>query len=101
MALSGVTGFQQVSAAELATAVALNVPAGTERAWIQAEGANVRWRADGATTAPTAAIGMIIFSGAHQPLELSIAAGLRTAKFILETGSPKLNVTYFGTVPNS
>lgn len=99
MALSGVTGFQQVSAAELAAAFPLAVPAGTERAWIQAEGANVRWRADG--TSPTAAIGNIIFSGAHQPLELSIAAGLRTAKFILETGSPKLNIHYFGTVPNS
>lgn len=99
MALSGVTGFQQVTAAELAAAVALTVPAGTERAWIQATGANVRWRADG--TSPTAAIGNIVISGAHQPLELSIAAGLRTAKFILESGSPLLNVTYFGTVPNS
>lgn len=98
MALSGVTGFAQVATSGTAAALT-NIPAGTERAWIQAESANVRWRADG--TAPTASVGMTILTTATQPLELSIAAGLRTAQFISESGSPKLNITYFGTVPNS
>lgn len=92
--MSNVLGFAQVATSGTAAALS-SIPAGTERAWIQAESANVRWRADG--TSPTASVGMIILSGAHQPLELSIAAGLRTAEFISESGSPKLNITYIGT----
>lgn len=92
-AVSNVLGFVQVATSGTAAALS-SIPAGTQLALIQAESANVRWRADG--TDPTSSVGMIILAGAHQPLELSVAAGLRTAKFISESGSPKLNITYIG-----
>jgi uncharacterized protein YfaP (DUF2135 family) len=91
---NNVKGFQQVTAAELSAAVALTVPAGTERALIQAETANVRYRVDGSD--PTASVGMIVIAGAHQPLEITTAGGLIAAKFIAASGSPLLNVTYYG-----
>lgn len=94
--MSGITGFQQIDSAALAAAVALTVPAGTERAWLQAETANVRFRLDGSD--PTASVGMLVIAS-QAPIEISSAAGLKAAKFIAASGSPKLNVTYFGTVP--
>jgi uncharacterized protein YfaP (DUF2135 family) len=92
-------GFQQVTAAQLASAIALTLPVGTERAEIQAETANVRYRLDG--TNPTAAIGAIVVAGAHQPRVITIEGGLKAAKFILESGSPLLNVHYFGRTANT
>lgn len=91
---NGVTGYQQLSAASLASAVALTVPAGTERAWLQAETANVRYRTDG--NDPDANTGMLLVAGAA-PLEISQAAGLSALKAIAASGSPKLNITYFGS----
>ncbi len=91
--MANVLGFEQVSVTGTAAALT-NIPAGTERAWLQAESANVRWRADG--TDPTASVGMIIYSTDVRITEISTAAGLRAAKFIAATGSPKLNITYFG-----
>lgn len=91
---NGVTGYQQIEAAALAAAVALTIPAGTERAWLQAETANVRYRTDG--TDPTASVGMLLIAGGA-PVEISNAAGLGALKAIAASGSPKLNITYFGS----
>jgi hypothetical protein len=49
-------GYQQISAATLASATNLTVPTGAVLAIIRCETANVRWRDDG--TAPTASVGM-------------------------------------------
>lgn len=91
---NGVTGYQQIEAAALASAVALTIPAGTERAWLQAETANVRYRTDG--TDPTSSVGMLLIAGGV-PVEISKAAGLGALKAIAASGAPKLNITYFGS----
>lgn len=90
--MDNVKGFEQIT--DLASAQPLTVPAGTERAWLQAETADVRYRLDGEDAA--ADVGMLIKAGAEQPTEISTAAGLRNISVIAASGSPKLNVTYFG-----
>lgn len=94
---NNVLGHQKIAAAALASAQTLTLPAGTDRAWLQADTANIRYTLDGTT--PTSVLGMILVSGAHRPLEISLAGGLAAAKFILESSTPNLNVTYFGTPP--
>lgn len=88
-----VTGKQQISAATLAAATALTVPAGTRSALVQCEAAPVRYQLDGSS--PTASVGMRLLQ-TDPPREITIAMGLNSAKFILESGSPLLNVTYLG-----
>jgi hypothetical protein len=84
-------GYQQISAATLATATALTVPTGATVAVVQPDTAAVRWRDDG--TAPTGAIGMQILAGATVAFG---GASLTAVKFILTTGgSPVLNVSYY------
>ena len=84
-------GYQQISAATLATATALTIPAGASVAVVQVDTASVRWRDDG--TAPTNAIGMQM--AAASTLAFG-AASMKAVKFILATGgSPVLNVTYY------
>lgn len=82
-------GFQRIQAASLATATALTVPTGANRALIQAITANVRWRDDG--TDPTAAAGMQLVAGASMDYD----GELSTIKFILESGSPELLISYY------
>ena len=84
-------GYQQISAATLATATPLTIPAGAVIALVIPEAAGVRWRDDG--TAPTAAIGMIQSSG--QPMTFSGAAELAALQFILQSGSPILDISYY------
>jgi hypothetical protein len=91
--MNNVKGFEQLDATALGSAVALTVPAGTERALLQAETANVRYRVDG--NDPTTAVGMLVIAGTL-PLEITTAGGLLAAKFIGASGSPLLNVTYYG-----
>lgn len=93
---NNVKGYQKIAAAALASAQSLTIPTGADRCWIQCDAAaNVRYTLDGTT--PTATEGMILIAGAHRPIELTLAAGMAAAKFILESGSPNLYVTYFGS----
>ena len=81
-------GFQQITS--LSSATGLAVPTGAQYARIQCTAQAVRWRDDG--TDPTATIGM------HRPVNLDFIydGDLSAIKFIEETASAVLNVTYFG-----
>jgi hypothetical protein len=84
-------GFQQISAASLATVQTLTVPPGANVAIIKANVAAVSWRDDG--VAPTSAIGMQMLN-TDPPLEYS--GFLSALQFILVTGgSPTVNVSYY------
>ena len=88
-------GYQQIT--DLSSAVSLTVPAVDEagnkmmptRAFIVAEGNNIRWRDDG--TAPTASVGMILI----QNNVLSYDGDLNSIKFIQVSAGAKLNVSYY------
>jgi hypothetical protein len=82
-------GYQQISAATLAAATGLTIPTGASIAVVRVDTAPVRWRDDG--TAPTAAIGMQMLS-TDPPFMFDNLASL---KFILASGSPVLNVSYY------
>jgi hypothetical protein len=83
-------GYQQISAATLATATKLTLPTGATVAVAQVDTAGVRWRDDG--TAPTGAIGMQMLAGATVAFG---GASLSAVQFILASGSPILNVSYY------
>jgi hypothetical protein len=84
-------GYQQISAATLASATGLTVPAGATSAIIVAQGGWVSWRDDG--TAPTAAAGMPLADGGL----LDYWGTLTGIKFIAigGSGSPVLNISYY------
>ena len=80
-------GYQQVTS--LSSAAGLTVPAGAVVAVLNAEGQAIRWRDDG--TNPTASVGMMI-----QVDDYFIYTGsLSAVKFIEETASAKLNISYY------
>lgn len=80
-------GYQQITS--LSSATGLTPPAGATLALIVPETQNVRWRDDG--TNPTASVGMPIYVGAS----LSYDGDFNKIKFIEETASAKLNVSYY------
>lgn len=80
-------GYQQITS--LSSAASLTVPQGATLALIVPETQNVRWRDDG--TNPTASVGMPIFVGAS----LSYDGDFNKIKFIEETASAKLNISYY------
>ena len=97
-------GYQQITT--LSSAVGLTVPAAASRdvgsdgqsvsfagrakyAFIQAETQAVRWRADG--TSPTTTVGHRLLPGESLFYDGNILA----IKFIEETASAKLNVSYY------
>lgn len=82
-------GYQQITAATLAAATALTVPAGAQVAVLNSETAGIRWRDDG--TAPTATVGMILATGTT----LEYWGTLSALQFIAQTGSPLLDVSYY------
>jgi hypothetical protein len=82
-----VKGYQQITS--LAAATALTVPSGSKYCIIQCETQAVRWRDDG--TNPTAAIGMRLLTTG----ELYYDGDLAAIKFIEETASAKLNISYY------
>jgi hypothetical protein len=91
-------GYQQITAADLASSVGLTLPTlphdtQVGLAVIQAEGAPVRWRDDG--VAPTGSVGMRIYSSSTVAGELQYVGDMTAIRFILESGSPLLNVTYY------
>jgi len=80
-------GYQQITS--LSSATGLTPPQGTTMALIVAETQGVRWRDDG--TNPTASVGMPIAAGAY----LNYDGDLNRIKFIEQTASAKLNVSYY------
>ena len=84
-------GYQQITAGTLAASTALTVPSGSTIAIVQVEAAGARYRDDG--TAPSATVGMILVPGSV--LTLSGAAELAAVHFILQSGSPILDISYY------
>jgi len=81
-------GYRQVT--NLSSAAGLpDIPKEATLALIVPETQNVRWRDDG--TDPTASVGMPIFVGAS----LSYDGDLNKIRFIQETASAKLNISYY------
>lgn len=81
-------GYQQLT--NLAASTALTPPVGARIALVHPESQNVRWRDDG--TAPSATVGMRLPVGA----ELRYTGNLAAIRFIEETASAKINVSYYG-----
>jgi hypothetical protein len=85
-------GFQQITS--LSSASGLTVPTNAlgqyaNRAIVHTETQAVRWRDDG--TSPTAGIGMRLTVGS----ELEYDGDLAKIKFIEETASAKINISYY------
>lgn len=81
-------GYQQITS--LSSATSLSVPAGSRIAVVVAETQAVRWRDHGSD--PTASVGMPLATGVY----LILDGDLTSVKFIEQTSSAKLNVTYYG-----
>jgi hypothetical protein len=80
-------GYQQITS--LSAATALTVPTGATSVLITVESQAVRWRDDG--TNPTATVGMPLAVGQS----IAYAGDLSLLKFIEQTASAKLNVSYY------
>ena len=80
-------GYQQITS--LSSASGLTPPQGATMALVVAETQGVRWRDDG--TDPTASVGMPIAAGAY----LNYDGDLNRVKFIEQTASAKLNISYY------
>lgn len=81
-------GYQQITS--LSSATALTVPRGAIVALIQPQTQAVRWRDDG--TNPTASVGMPLAIGETLPY----TGYLESIKFIEQTASAALNISYYG-----
>lgn len=81
-------GYQQITS--LSASTALTVPAGCTRAVVVATAQAVRWRDDG--TAPTSTIGMPLAVGT----ERVFTGGLSAIRFIEQSASAVLNISYYG-----
>ena len=90
-----VCGFQQITS--LGSSTALTIPTKDAQGntckpnavLLQPETQNVRWRDDG--TAPTASVGMPLATGTS----LSYDGDLKAIRFIQQTASAVLNVSYY------
>ena len=82
-------GFEQITS--LSSSAALTVPSGATIAVVQVEGMDVRWRPDGATTNPTASVGMLLPAGAERVFD----GGLASVRFIRVAAGAALNVSYY------
>jgi hypothetical protein len=85
--------FQQLDISGASAYYTLTVPATARAAFIQVQAAPARYRMDGTT--PTTAIGMRLTvdnPGIFLPLDPGDLAAIRWLK---ESGSPLLNVTYY------
>ena len=80
-------GYQQLST--LTSSIGLTVPVGATMALIVPETQGIRWRDDG--TAPTASVGMPVAAGSF----LNYDGDLNKIRFIEQTASSKLNVSYY------
>lgn len=95
-AITSCLGYQQISS--LSTAVGLTVPSKDPVtglnvmptiALITPETQGVRWRDDG--TDPTATVGMPLAAG----VTLQYDGDLRKIKFVEQTASAKINISYY------
>lgn len=89
---TGGAGVYVTSAATTSSGASLTsggIAVGSTMAYIYAETAGVRYRDDGGV--PTASVGMIIASGSG----IFYPGTLSTIRFILQTGSPLLNVNFY------
>lgn len=94
-AITACMGYQQITS--LSSAASLTVPTQDKQgnlkqptfALIIAETQNVRWRDDG--VAPTASVGMLLTAG----VPLQYDGDLTNIKFIEQTASAKLNISYY------
>ena len=82
-----VLGYQQITS--LSAATALTIPTGATMALITPETQAVRWRDDG--TNPTASVGMPVAVGES----LNYDGDLSRIRFIEQTASAKLNISYY------
>lgn len=80
-------GYQQITS--LSAATALTIPTGATMALIIPETQAVRWRDDG--TNPTASVGMPVAVGES----LNYDGDLSRIRFIEQTASAKINVSYY------
>jgi hypothetical protein len=80
-------GYQQITS--LSASTALTVPSGATMALIVPETQAVRWRDDG--VAPTASVGMPVAVGES----LNYDGDLNRIRFIEQTASAKINVSYY------
>lgn len=80
-------GYQQITS--LSAATGLTIPSGSDMAIIICETQAVRYRDDG--TSPTASVGMPLATGTFMRYD----GDLRVLKFIEQTASAKLNVSYY------
>lgn len=85
-----VVGFQTITVTN--TAQSLTIPDGASIAVMTVETNNIMWRDDG--TDPTASVG-IRMTTTDQPFVYR--GNLKTLKVIEVTGTPVLNVAYYGT----
>lgn len=76
------------------TSAGLTVPAGTRYAIIQAKGAAVKYRYDGATTPPTATVGMSLANGQELAVDVGQTA-INAMRFIQAAPTATLDVAYF------
>lgn len=93
-----VLGEQRITAATLASATPLTIPAGANQAECWADTANVRFTRDGSTV-PTGSVGGLIIAGAHQPTVFK--GNLADLQFIAASGSPNLYIIYYGSAANA
>ena len=80
-------GYQQITS--LSSAASLTPPQGATLALIVPETQAIRWRDDG--TDPTASVGMPVAAGSY----LSYDGDLNRIKFIQQSASAKINVSYY------
>lgn len=80
-------GYQQITS--LSSAAGLTAPQGATLAVIAPLTQGVRWRDDGVD--PTASVGMPIAAGAY----FNYDGDLKRIKFIEQTGSAELNISYY------
>jgi hypothetical protein len=83
-------GYQQITADT--SAGSLTVPDGASIAVMGVDAANIRWRDDG--TDPTSAIGILMRS---TDLPLVYSGNLAKFRLIEVSGTPLVNVSYYGT----
>lgn len=80
-------GYEQITG--LNVAKALTVPEGATSALITPQDKDTRWRDDGVS--PTATVGMPLTAGSS----MSYSGDLTAIKFIEQSASAKLNVSYY------
>lgn len=81
-------GYQQYTSLSAATGLS-SIPQGATLALIVPETQSIRWRDDG--TNPTSSVGMPIAAGSY----LSYDGDLNRIKFIEQSASAKINVSYY------